>query len=508
MSYTVTLTDGTVLTTIADATVDNTSSLTLIGRNYPGYGQYIANDLVHILENFSNTTSPPNPLTGQFWYDSTTELMNIFNGTSWSPIAPNTQAPVSLDNPSAPSNDRLWQIVISNSGLLEFQALNDNLSVKNTVLSLDGTANLLIGSMSVGGALAGTLPNPTMASSVNLPGVPTATTASPGTNTTQIATTAFVESAVNTTVGGDLAGTLPNPTIKASVGLTGTPTAPTASPGTNTTQIATTAYVAANTLLILQASLNLYVATTGNDSNPGTISSPFLTLQYAWNYVVANINTNGYDITINVGNGTYTAGVICSTPLIGAGNISFIGNPGTPNDVFINVTNGPCFTSYQGASIQINGFTIAASGTATDFSDAGYGLVAEVGGAIYLNNIVFSTCSTAHMVTNAGGYIAVTPNATYTISGSAPEHMISFNGGTFGIVETTITLVGSPTFNYFANCFNCATMALYNNIYQGSGANGQKYVATLNGVIVTNGAGGSYLPGTVPGATALGGQYD
>lgn len=91
-----------------------------------------------------------------------------------------------------------------------------------------------------------------------LTGTPTAPTASAGTNTTQIATTAFVTAAV-TAAGGvssfnsrtgavtleandvSAVGGLINPSVQ----LTGTPTAPTATAGTNTTQIATTAFVQA-----------------------------------------------------------------------------------------------------------------------------------------------------------------------------------------------------------------------------------------------------------------------
>jgi len=76
----------------------------------------------------------------------------------------------------------------------------------------------------------------------------TTDTPPPGDNSTRIANTAFVRDAVGQVAtgpaGGDLAGNYPNPVIKSNVALSGTPTAPTASPQSFTGQIANTAYVA------------------------------------------------------------------------------------------------------------------------------------------------------------------------------------------------------------------------------------------------------------------------
>jgi len=98
MSYTITKTDGAVLTTIIDGTVDNTSSsLILLGRNYSNYGQYMANDLVWLLENFSNPTAPLKPMAGQLWWNNSTNLLQIFNGTGWKSVSAatsNSIAPV------------------------------------------------------------------------------------------------------------------------------------------------------------------------------------------------------------------------------------------------------------------------------------------------------------------------------------------------------------------------------------------------------------------------------
>jgi len=73
MAYTIVKSDGTVLTTIADGTINTTStSLGLPGRNYAGYGNSLDTNFVHITENFADTTPPPNPLKGQLWFDTST----------------------------------------------------------------------------------------------------------------------------------------------------------------------------------------------------------------------------------------------------------------------------------------------------------------------------------------------------------------------------------------------------------------------------------------------------
>ena len=71
MAYTIVKSDGTVLTTIADGTINTTSTtLGLPGRNYAGYGQSLDTNFVHMLENFADGNVPANPIRGQLWYDT------------------------------------------------------------------------------------------------------------------------------------------------------------------------------------------------------------------------------------------------------------------------------------------------------------------------------------------------------------------------------------------------------------------------------------------------------
>ena len=78
MAYTIVKSDGTVLTTIADGTINTTStSLGLPGRNYAGYGQSQDTNFVHVTENFADTTPPANPLRGQLWYNTNNSTLYV-----------------------------------------------------------------------------------------------------------------------------------------------------------------------------------------------------------------------------------------------------------------------------------------------------------------------------------------------------------------------------------------------------------------------------------------------
>ena len=78
MAYTIVKSNGSVLTTIADGTINTSStSLALPGRNYAGYGSYLDTNFVHALENFANASPPANPLQGQLWYNTNANTLCV-----------------------------------------------------------------------------------------------------------------------------------------------------------------------------------------------------------------------------------------------------------------------------------------------------------------------------------------------------------------------------------------------------------------------------------------------
>jgi hypothetical protein len=87
MAYTINLTDGTIFATIADGTINTASSMTLVGKNYAGYGEFLDENFIRLLENASNTTAPGAPLEGQLWWDSGNSLLKVYNGSVFKTIS-------------------------------------------------------------------------------------------------------------------------------------------------------------------------------------------------------------------------------------------------------------------------------------------------------------------------------------------------------------------------------------------------------------------------------------
>lgn len=96
MSYRINKTDGDLVVELADGQIDQvTTDITLVGRNYRGFGELFNENFIKIIENFANTGAPNAPLKGQLWYDTNEQRLKIYNGTNFrtagAPIVSSTQ---------------------------------------------------------------------------------------------------------------------------------------------------------------------------------------------------------------------------------------------------------------------------------------------------------------------------------------------------------------------------------------------------------------------------------
>jgi hypothetical protein len=101
VSYKLNKTDGSLLVDLVDGSLDTTSTdISLIGKNYSGFGESINENFIKILENFANTSAPSLPLKGQLWFDSTESRLKVYDGTNFrtsgGPIVQNSQPGVGV----------------------------------------------------------------------------------------------------------------------------------------------------------------------------------------------------------------------------------------------------------------------------------------------------------------------------------------------------------------------------------------------------------------------------
>jgi hypothetical protein len=254
----------------------------------------------------------------------------------------------------------------------------------------------------------------------------------------------------------------------------------------------------------LFANKNYYVATTGNDTlNDGlTALTPFATLQKAQNTALL-YNLNGFNVTINVANGTY-APVNCGR-INGSGQIVYLGNHAFPSNCLVSTSDGPCF-EISGQGYTIDGFKGMSSGHAS-------GVVATVvyalvGGSVAIVALDCGNCLDFHIAADQGAQISM--YGPITISGVGAGHMIATNGSVIkaALIQPSLTITAGTTISNFVFCSNNAIIQVhYSSIIGFAFVSGTKYLAASNGVIDASGAGINYYPGGTAGSTQTGGQY-
>jgi hypothetical protein len=106
MATTINKTNGSVLTTIPDGAVDlSSTNIALIGRLYRNYGELVNENLVKLLENFANATSPSTPIVGQLWFDTVDRKIKVYRSTGFVSLGVTT---TSTTEPSNPAIGDLW----------------------------------------------------------------------------------------------------------------------------------------------------------------------------------------------------------------------------------------------------------------------------------------------------------------------------------------------------------------------------------------------------------------
>ena len=130
MAYSIDRYNNTLLTTVEDGTVDQTTDLKFIGKNYAGYGEIQNENFLFLLENFSGANQPARPISGQVWFDSGTSKLKFYDGTQWRTTG---GAELGSTEPTGLANGDFW-----------WDSGNDQLYVYN------GTSFVLIGPQNAG----------------------------------------------------------------------------------------------------------------------------------------------------------------------------------------------------------------------------------------------------------------------------------------------------------------------------------------------------------------------
>lgn len=155
MAYTIIKSDGTVLTTIADGTINiNSTSAGLPGRNYAGYGQALNTNMVHVIENYADSTVPSNPLRGQLWYNTNANTMYVcpsdgeINAANWLALTSTASGGATTFGSVTVTGDMQANNIV---------ASNNVSAINGSFTNISATSNANIGTANVTSGIVGTL---------------------------------------------------------------------------------------------------------------------------------------------------------------------------------------------------------------------------------------------------------------------------------------------------------------------------------------------------------------
>lgn len=233
--------------------------------------------------------------------------------------------------------------------------------------------------------------------------------------------------------------------------------------------------------------VTLYVRSDGNNNNSGLANSAggaFLTLDYA----IAEALRFYDGATIMVGSGTFAAGYANDATgrvtIVGAGSGS---------------TTIQGLIAQAGQRIQVSDCKIVSDGT---------GLLAQGAGAELLaSDIEFGACDYVHAFAKDGGAVAL---SIYSVSGGGGAHLRAESFGRI-VLDDTATLLTNVTFaDGWVVCDGGLGLVKYDGgsiDLGGHTVTGKRYDIQAGSICNTYGGGASFLPGSVDGTTASGGQY-
>jgi hypothetical protein len=428
MAYTINLTDGSIFATIADGTINTSSSMILVGKNYAGYGEFLDENFIHLLENGSNNTAPGAPLTGQLWWDKTNSLLKVYNGTTFKVISASTASP---SQPSSNVTGDLW-----------FDTTNQQLKVYN------GSAWILVGPASTSGqGTSGAI----------------VTTLTDNVSVDHVVIQLFVQNTLVGIISKDATFT-PVPSIS---GFT------TISPGIQLSTTVSSALfrgTATDSQLLNTLSSTQFLRSDANDTTSGTLgilNDSGLTVGLDQDAKIS-VNTATSEVTFQ--NQTQDAnlsfkindGGVTTTAIFVNGSTSAVSIP-TILSVTGNITGGNLITSgaFQSASISatgnITGGNLITTGVLSVSGNANVGNISAT-------SIVGTLTTNAQPnITSLGALSSLGVSGNATVSGTIS---VNTNGGVLAILNgggNGVGNIGSST-SYFNTVFATSTSAQYADV--------------------------------------------